>query len=128
MSSCRRWTSPPAPARTIQGPPSEGGWHAFATFGSPNVLANPARNLYTRGDAGWFGWYSNPEVEGLVNAWIESSDEAERGRIFDQIQEIEFLDPPGVPLGKYYPWTAMSPRLEGFIPAPFTVFWNVRPV
>jgi peptide/nickel transport system substrate-binding protein len=44
----------------------------------------------------------------------------------DAIQAIAFEDVPTIPLGQYFPRTAMRSNLTGFLPGAAAVPWNIR--
>ncbi len=93
-------------------------------------MTNPAMNLYTRGLGlrGYAGWYESAEMERLVAAWTASGDEAERQRLFLEVQKLAIQDAPSVPLGMWQQRTALRRTITGFVPCTSTLFWNLRPV
>lgn len=109
--------------RTVKGPPSEGGWNVFCTgLTGPNNL-NPAGQLGLRGngEAAWFGWPSNPDIERLRLEWFEAPDEDAQKEIAAQIQASAFEEVPYVPLGAFAQvsaytkaWTDIQPQMALF--------------
>jgi peptide/nickel transport system substrate-binding protein len=109
-------------------PPAQGGWNIFHTWTTSVSITNPALNYYVRGqgDAGWFGWYRNDEVERQADLWSQAGTDAEKQATFDAIQKIAFETAPIVPLGQYYPATAHRANIVDRIAATNALFWNIR--
>ena len=107
-------------------PVEKGGWSIFPTNGGPLIVGPPPLNIYIRGQGtkGWVGNYDNPEIEKLVDSWLDASSDAEQDRIYDAIQKSAFDNPPIVPLGQYYPMTAYRKDIVGVqdfvLPTPWT--------
>jgi len=97
-------------------------------FHPPCSIANPALNYYVRGQgqSGWFGWYENPEIEHLTDAWSQAATDAEKQAAFDAIQRQAFETAPIVPLGQYFPATAMRSNIVDRIAATNALPWNIR--
>jgi peptide/nickel transport system substrate-binding protein len=108
----------------------KGGWSVFLSLGASAVAANPGLDVYVQasGKNGWYGWYDNPKVVALTQQWVTSTTEKERETLIDAIQTIAFEDAPTVPLGQYFPHTAMRRNLTGFLPGSAAVPWNIRRV
>jgi len=113
--------------RISRKPLDQGGWSLFIT-GFPAVdQGNPVLSVAVRGDGdkGWYGWPTNPKLETLRDAWIDSSDDAEKMKLAEQIQ-TEALDfVTLVPLGQYMQSTAWRSDLKGLLKGPVPVFWNI---
>ena len=58
-------------------------------------------------------------------AWIEATGDADRKRIADDIQRFAFRDVPYYPLGRYWSPAAYRTGMDGVVPGPVPVFWNV---
>jgi peptide/nickel transport system substrate-binding protein len=114
--------------RTVQTPVDAGGWSIFHTWTTSVSITNPALNYYIRGQGktGWFGWYENPEIERLSDAWAQASTDAEKQPLFDAIQRQAFETAPIVPLGQYYPATAYRTDIVDRIAATNALPWNIR--
>lgn len=114
--------------RTSKDPASQGGWHMFPVISTSAVMANPALNIFIRGqgEKGWFGWYENARIEALTNDWLNTGTAEGQAKIYDEIQALAFQDPPSVPLGKFFKRTAFSKGLTGFVPGSAAVMWNMR--
>ena len=61
----------------------------------------------------WYGWPTMPKVEAARDAWLDSSDPAERKKLTTQIQQAAFEEAPFVPLGQYFQSTAWNRRDHG---------------
>ncbi len=105
-----------------------GGWNIFHTWTNGVSITNPAVNYYIRGlgQAGWYGWYSNPQIEKLTEEWLGASTDAELDRVFVAIQKEAFAGAPMIPLGQYFPPTAYRSSLQGVIKGANSYPWNVQ--
>ncbi|MBC7637763.1 MAG: ABC transporter substrate-binding protein [Acetobacteraceae bacterium] len=114
--------------RAKKEPVDQGGWSIFISGVNGPGLLNPAVNFLVRGQgqAGYFGWYENAEVERLASEWLQSDTEADRTRLADLIQAIAFRTVPFVPLGQYVVPTAYRRSVSGVLQGPATLPWNVR--
>jgi peptide/nickel transport system substrate-binding protein len=114
--------------RTSRASVEKGGWSIFHTGTDAPAMTNPAMNLYTRGlgPRGYAGWFDNPEMERLVDAWIAADNEAERQRLFLGAQRLAMQEAPIVPLGLWQPRSAFRRTITGMVPCTSTLFWNLR--
>jgi peptide/nickel transport system substrate-binding protein len=114
--------------RNNRGPVEQGGWSIFHSWVNGSGVFNPVSNLTIRGlgERGWAGWYGNPAMEELVNAWIEAPDPAEQARLAASIQTMAMTDVPTVPLGQFFINTAYRRDLIGVKPAPTPFPWGIR--
>ncbi len=114
--------------RISKEPLDKGGWSVFPS-GFPTVdYSNPvlATGLRTNGKDAWVGWPENDKLEALRNAWIDSTDVAEKKRLSEQIQRECFSFVPYIPLGQYLPASAWRNNITGQLRGPAMVFWNVE--
>lgn len=81
--------------------------------------------LRTNGKEAWFGWPTDAKMEQLREAWVDSSDEAERKTLSQDFQRRAFEFVPYVPLGQYVQATAWRTNVTGLVRGPVPVFWNV---
>ena len=113
--------------RASREPLDRGGWSLFphglpaAEYRDP-IFASTMRG---NGQAGFFGWPSDPVIEALRDRWIDSADPAEQKRLDAEIQAQAFRHVPFIPMGQYFPpaaWrsTITAPQ-KGVVP----VFWGV---
>ncbi|WP_426959828.1 ABC transporter substrate-binding protein [Muricoccus radiodurans] len=96
-------------------------WQAFSLAYSGLWTTNPGMHqpLYANE-------FPHPEMERLRDAWFDAPDEAAQKAIARRMQALAFEHPPFIPLGTYFVPHAYRTRLSGIVPAPSTVFWNVR--
>ena len=113
--------------RASREPLEKGGWSLFphglpaAEYRDP-IFAGTVRG---NGQAGFFGWPTDPIGEALRDRWIDSTDPAEQQRLDREIQAQAFRQVPFIPMGQYFPpaaWrdTITTPQ-KGVVP----VFWGV---
>jgi peptide/nickel transport system substrate-binding protein len=113
--------------RTSKEPLEKGGWSLFP-YGAPAAeYRDPifATNLRGNGAGAWFGWPSDPEMEAMRTAWMDSTDPAEQKRLDQQVQVRAFETVPFIPLGQYLPPAAWRKNLTGLQKGAVPVFWNV---
>ncbi len=115
--------------RASQKPPAEGGWNMFFTTGVAPEFADPASNylLSANGRAGWAGWFDDPTMERMRQAWLFEPDPVKRDALTGQIQAEAFRQVPFVPLGQYRLATAYRKAITGLVPSSVPVFWGLRP-
>lgn len=113
--------------RISKKPLDQGGWSLFIS-GFPAIgQLNPLLTSTVRGngDKAWYGWPTDPKLESLRDAWIDSADDAEKKKLAEQLQ-TEALDfVTLVPLGQYMQSTAWRSDLKGLLKGPVPVFWNI---
>lgn len=113
--------------RSSRAPVSEGGWSAWV--GNPGLydMWEPATHLALRsnGDAGWFGWPSDDELEKLRTTFIDELNPDARKELARKIQLRALETVPYVQIGEFYLMRAMSSKLQGVIIDPVTVYWNI---
>jgi peptide/nickel transport system substrate-binding protein len=109
-------------------PVERGGWSMFHTSGSMVSMANPALNMYIRGQGlkGWVGWYDKPDIEALAQQWLASPAGAPQRDFYDRFQQILFNDPPLLPLGQYGVFTALRNGITGILDGTGSYPWNIR--
>jgi peptide/nickel transport system substrate-binding protein len=114
--------------RTSKEPVEKGGWSLFPAGYPAAEYRDPifASNIRGNGADAWFGWPTDAKIESLRDSWMDSTDEAERKRLDQEIQARAFETVPFIPLGQYLPPAAWRTSLSGLLPGPVPVFWNVR--
>jgi len=108
--------------------PEQGGWNIFYTNTVAIEAANPAANIFTSGgcDKAWFGWPCDEEMEKLRAAYAREADPAKQVELAHKIQDRIFETGSYVVLGQYKVFGAYrKDRIEGWLPGPVPVFWNV---
>ncbi len=113
--------------RASKEPIDKGGWNIFHTTFPGVDLLDPAVNVPLRanGAGAWFGWPTDPALEKLRDAWLDTSDEAEQKRLAAEIQARAFETVPYIPTGEYSQHTAFHDNLEGVNVGPALFMWNV---
>ena len=113
--------------RTSKEPLDKGGWSMFPLGAPAADYRDPvfATNLRGNGTAAWFGWPTDPEMESLRNAWMDTTDPAEQKRLDAATQLRAFETVPYIPLGQYLPPAAYRKNLSGLLKGAVPVFWNV---
>src|SRR5207237_4503939 len=75
--------------RTSKEPVEKGGWSIFHTWLVGPDLTSPAVNFGVRGSgqAGWFGWPDDPNIEKLRDTWFAATDQAASKKAADAVQQ-----------------------------------------
>jgi peptide/nickel transport system substrate-binding protein len=115
--------------RTSQKPDSEGGWDMFITNWVSADVINPIVNYPLGGkgkNGGWFGWYEDPEMEKMRDAYARASSPEEQKKIAEDIQKRLYEHVTYIPLGQFLQPSAWRKSLSGVLDGPATpIFWNV---
>ena len=114
--------------RASKKPPAEGGWNIFETGWTGVDLLDPSTSVMLRanGDAAWFGWPKDEQLEALRMQWLKAEDLEDRQAIAAKIQQRAFEVVPYIPTGQYEFKTALRKNLKGYIEAPAFFLWNVE--
>ena len=114
--------------RARREPPAQGGWNIFFTTNITLDSDNPGTNSYAAGtcDKAWFGWPCDAEMEKLRDAFLHATDPAKQKElgfaISDRLMDQAFY----APVGQYKAFGAYrKDRLEGWLPGPVPVVWNI---
>ena len=86
-----------------------------SAYVDPNTLVLP--NFKT-GESGNFANYSNPDVDTLIEQAIATTDQAERAKLYQQIQQILLEDLPWVNLFVANQFEAMKSNVKGYVHIP----------
>jgi peptide/nickel transport system substrate-binding protein len=115
--------------RTSKEPVDKGGWSIFHTTGSASGWVNPGVSQIVRGQGakGWFGWWSSPEVESMVQDWLAAPDAAGQTRIATAIADKALEQVATIPLGQFYIRTVYRRSITGILQGPCPYPWNIRP-
>ena len=113
--------------RAKKEPPDQGGWNMFITGWNGIDMTTPVTNqtLRSNGAKAWFGWPDLPEVQALIDAWVDAPDVPTQQKIAADLQRKALEQVPYLPTGQYFYRTACRHDISGIIPGQF-VFWNVR--
>ncbi len=114
--------------RASKKPPAEGGWNMFETGWVGADLLDPSTNVMLRanGDAAWFGWPKDDQLEALRTEWLKAKDLEERQAIAAKLQQRAFEVVPYVPTGQFVAKTALRKNIRGYAPAPAFFMWNIE--
>jgi peptide/nickel transport system substrate-binding protein len=114
--------------RASKAPVDQGGWSIFHTWISAPDLLSPAVDAALRANDGkaWFGWPTDPKLEGLIDQWFKAADPGAQKKLVADIQTEAYQgDVPYAPTGQFVVPTAYRKSLHGIIVAPVVFFWNV---
>jgi len=113
--------------RASKEPPDKGGWNMFITGWAGLDMTSPVTNqtLRSNGAKAWFGWPDLPQVQTLIDTWLEAPDLAAQKRIAADLQRTALEWVPYISTGQYFYRTACRHDVTGIIPGQF-VFWNVK--
>ncbi|MFC3057930.1 ABC transporter substrate-binding protein [Paenirhodobacter populi] len=113
--------------RANQGPTSEGGWSIFVTSWHNTEIEDPLRNymITAEGREGYAGWADVPEIGEKIHDFLLASDYDARKKIADDIQGVVYDEVVFVPIGGFARVTGYSSKVEGVLPAPANIFWNI---
>lgn len=105
-----------------------GGWNLAATNWPAISINNPATNATTRGlgDAGWWGWYEDAQMEELVVDWLGAVNDEEAAKLYLDVQNRAMDQVPTLPLGMSFQSGALRSDLEGALAGSVEMFWNIR--
>lgn len=114
--------------RANQNPPAQGGWNLFFTYWNVQTIWNPVVNpmLDGGGKKAWFGWPTDPQMDELRVAFATATDPVKQKDIAVQIQKRAMDQVSYIPLGQYHDVSAWNAHVNGLLPGPSTVFWNVK--
>ncbi|WP_417423047.1 ABC transporter substrate-binding protein [Hoeflea sp.] len=104
-----------------------GGWNIFHTNWPSASIATPPTNANVRGngEAGWYGWYEDAELEASVSEWLSNEDKDVQVAAFERVQKLAMEGAPVVPLGVFFVNSAFDSELSGVVPGSASFFWNV---
>lgn len=108
--------------------PAQGGWHAFLTSWVAADILNPVMaGFFNAGcDKAMFGWPCDKEIESLRDQYARETNPAKLKSIAEATQARVAQYPTHIHVGQWYQDAAMRKNVDGNIPAPVTVFWNVE--
>ena len=114
--------------RAKKDPPAQGGWHAFLTSWVAADILNPVMaGFFNAGcDKAMFGWPCDKEIESLRDQFARETNPAKLKGIAEAIQVRVTQYPTHVHVGQWYQAVAVRKNVDGMIPAPVTMFWNVE--
>lgn len=114
--------------RAKKDPPSQGGWNIFFTTNITLDSDNPGTNSFASGacDKAWFGWPCDPEMQKLRDEFMHETDPAKQKALGDAISDRVIEQAYYAPVGQYKAFGAYrKDRLQGWLPGPVPVVWNI---
>ncbi len=114
--------------RARKDPPNQGGWNLFFTTNITLDSDNPGTNSFASGacEKAWFGWPCDPEMEKLREEFVHETDPAKQKALGDAISDRVIEQAYYAPVGQYKAFGAYrKDRLEGWLPGPVAVVWNI---
>jgi len=114
--------------RAKKDPVDKGGWNVFATHWSGVTASSPMTHtaLTGNGDAGYFGWPTDAELEALKLRFVQTSDAAERKNLAAQIQTRALEVGVFAPLGEVRGRSGAGQGITGQLPSAAMLYWNVE--
>ncbi len=115
--------------RSSREPVDKGGWSILHSYGTATGYASPAVNPLLRGSGvdGWFGWWTSPQAEVLVQQWLDAPNAAARLPVGQALGRLALEEVAIVPLGQWFGRTAFRRNITGVLPGGSPYPWNVRP-
>jgi len=114
--------------RARKEPPSKGGWNIFFTTNPTVDVDNPGTSNFAAAscEKAWFGWPCDPEIEKLRAEFINETDPAKRKALGFAISDRVIEQGIYVPVGQARGFGAYrKDRLDGWLPAPVALVWNI---
>ncbi|MFT3719173.1 ABC transporter substrate-binding protein [Pseudorhodoferax sp.] len=98
-------------------------WDVYVTHSGqfPEPMLSPPQ----LGD-GAPGWWDTPAKQAALAAFNAEPDPARRGALWGKVQQVVYDEVPYINVGKFSGLAARSPALEGYTPATWPFFWNVK--
>jgi peptide/nickel transport system substrate-binding protein len=122
------WTTMVNRLVTKKGPPSEGGWNAFATSWTQVDILDPLMTPYLAAncDKARAGWPCDEGIEKLRDAYVRAATLEEKKAVVEQVQRRVAEVVTHVPLGEWFSVSAVRANIGTMaVPPPVTVFWGV---
>ena len=122
------WTTMVNRLVTKKGPPSEGGWVAFATAWTQVDILDPLMTPYLAAtcDKARAGWPCDETMEKLRDAYALAATPEERKKAAEEVQRHFAAIVTHVPLGEWFGVSAVRNNIGTRpVPPPVTVFWGM---
>ena len=107
--------------------PGSGGWSLIASYWE-GTLINPIDYPVINGTCegkSWVGWPCYPEIERLRLAWAKEADPAKQKQILDDLHTQVADNVLMVTLGQRATLVAHRKNVQGVIPSPVLLLWNI---
>ena len=72
------------------------------------------------------GWWGTPTKQAALAAFNRETQPAKRAALWGAVQKLVYDEVPYINVGKFNSLSARAPALEGFQPATWPFFWNVK--
>jgi peptide/nickel transport system substrate-binding protein len=114
--------------RAKKDPASQGGWNAFLTAWVAADILNPVMTGFLNAscDKAMFGWPCDAEMEKLRDQFARETSPSRQKAIAEAVQVRLTQYPTHIHLGQWYQPIAVRKNVDGIMPAPVPVFWNVE--
>jgi peptide/nickel transport system substrate-binding protein len=89
-------------------------------------MSSPVSNLPLAGDAGWFGWYTDPEIEKLRADFLAAPDQKAQMAVIEKLQARYYDQVPYLNTGQFLKPVAWRNNLVGVPAATELVLWNIE--
>jgi peptide/nickel transport system substrate-binding protein len=122
------WTTMVNRLVTKKGPPSEGGWTAFATSWAQVDILDPLMTPYLAAtcDKARAGWPCDEKMEVLRDKYVRAATPAEKKAAAEEVQRHFVEIVTHVPLGEWVVVSAVRSNIETRpVPPPVTAFWGI---
>jgi peptide/nickel transport system substrate-binding protein len=109
--------------------PADGGWNIFLTTWAVEDIMNPIVSVALSGkcDKAYYGWPCDNKIDAMRMDFAKATDPAKQKQIAAEIQDHAYKFGFYAPLGE---WTGPSAwrrgQVDGVLPAPFLVQWNIE--
>jgi peptide/nickel transport system substrate-binding protein len=122
------WQSLVSRLSTKKGPPSEGGWNAFATSWVQVDILDPLMTpfLLASCEKARAGWPCDPGMEKLRDSYARATEVEQKKQIAEEVQVYNTKVVTHIPLGEWFTLGAVRGNIELANPVPpVTVFWGI---
>jgi peptide/nickel transport system substrate-binding protein len=113
--------------RANQGPVADGGWSIFITSWHATEIQDPLRNfmIVAEGKGSYAGWADVPAIPTMTREFLTATSAADAKEIAGKIQGVVYDEGVFAPLGTFARVSGYSKDVEGVLPAPANIFWNI---
>jgi peptide/nickel transport system substrate-binding protein len=116
--------------RVIKEAPAQnrGGWHLAHSWAAGPVSGDPLSNNYIPTPcqgAGFFGWPCDDNLEKLRRRFVTAATVEERKALVADYQAAMYEVVPYIPLGQFRTPSAFRSTVQGVLPGPRRVMWNI---
>ncbi len=98
--------------------------NAWESFTSYNTFV-PEPSLLTFVNPAYAGWWDTPEKAAALDAFNREMDPAKRAELWKVVQRLLYEQASTLIVGQFRNLAAISAKLDGYQPMPWSAFWNV---